>query len=110
MITIVFPFDSGELFRDLDGAGVKCLPPSDNMRYDDEYCRVAIDLLTSPYVLPSLSTIIVAYLRRNVHKKAVIKSGDKEVILSGLSANEIKSILNENTVISIVDGDQSPVA
>lgn len=106
MITIVFPFDEGEmsgLLHDNDVAYK--MPEVSNLRFDEDYdlCRIFIDIIESPFTLPSLATIIVNYLRKDSYRKASIKNGDIEIDLSGRSTKDVEKLLNNDMLISIIN-------
>jgi hypothetical protein len=107
MITIVFPFDEGEFTNLLHSNGLEYKTPTENFRYDEDYnwCRILVDVIESPYALPSLATAIVSYIKKDSHRKAIIKSGDKEIDLSGHSAKDAEKILNNASVVSILKED-----
>lgn len=81
------------------------LPEVSKLHFDEEcdLCRIFVDIIESPFTLPSLATIIVNYLRKDSYRKTIIKKGDIEIDLSGRSIQDVEKLLSNDMIVSIIN-------
>lgn len=82
--------------------------PTHGLAFDSYYYDIFIDILKSPYFMPSISAAIVAFIKRHDGKAVTVKKKDgSEISLKGYSESKVLSVLNEASSILIED-DKKP--
>lgn len=72
--------------------------------FDSALYDIVIDLVESPYFIPSLSLAIRAYLKRNDKKKFIVKTKDGEIVkIEGYSEKDVKTLLKKVNRISFIE-------
>lgn len=102
VITIEVPFNEPEFCQMLSEKEVSYKTPGDSgLAFDSFMMHLFVNIVESPYTLPSLASVCVAYLSRNKGKSISIKQGDKTINIKGYSTDEVKQLLESATRVQI---------
>ena len=76
------------------------------LAFDSIYYDIFVDVVKSPYFIPSVSAAFVAYLKRNDKKQVRVKTkSGQEISLKGYSTKEVQKIIEDADRI-IVDEEK----
>lgn len=89
----------------LKGEGIDAyMAPHHGLAFDSYYCDIFVDIVKSPYFMPSVSAAIVAYIKRNYGKNVTIKRKDgSSESFKGYTPDEIAEILGDAKTITVDD-------
>ena len=82
--------------------------PTHGLAFDSYYYDIFIDIIKSPYFMPSVSAAIVAFIKRNDGKNVTVKRKDGSMTsLKGYSSEEVSVMLSDAENITVED-DKKP--
>lgn len=80
------------------------MAPNHGLAFDSYYYDIFVDIVKSPYFMPSISAAIVAYLKRNDSKSVTMKREDgSSESFKGYTTDEIAKILGDAKSITVKD-------
>lgn len=107
-ITIEVPFDDPEFFNLMVESNVPYKTPGDHgIAFDSFMLHFFVNIVDSPYTLPSLASVCVAYVNRNKGKSLKVTQGKKIIELKGYGVDEAEKLLRSANRIEVVSDFES---